>query len=92
LQLQVAAFRASLSALCDVYVNDAFGTVHRAHSSIVGVTPTSGVRAGGFLLKQELQAFSRALESPQAPFLAILGGAKVTDKIQLIDNLLDKGL
>ena len=84
----VKAFRASLTALGDVYLNDAFGTAHRAHSSMVGVTlPT---RAAGFLLKKELNAFSRVLEQPARPYLAILGGAKVKDKIQLIENLLDK--
>lgn len=92
---KVAAFRASLSALCDVYVNDAFGTVHRAHSSITGVVPktpagVAPVRAGGLLIKAELKAFSVALESPARPYTAILGGAKVADKIQLINNLLDK--
>jgi len=85
---QVAKFRKSLSALGDVYINDAFGTAHRAHSSMTGIDLPS--RAAGFLLKQEMQAFSRALENPKRPFLAILGGAKVSDKIQLIENLLDK--
>ncbi|KAJ1960855.1 phosphoglycerate kinase [Dimargaris xerosporica] len=84
----VAAFRASLSKLGDVYVNDAFGTAHRAHSSMVGVDLP--VRAAGFLMTKELAFFAKALESPERPFLAILGGAKVSDKIQLIDNLLDK--
>ena len=82
------AFRASLTKLGDVYVNDAFGTAHRAHSSMVGVTLP--IRASGFLLQKELAAFARVLEAPQRPYLAILGGAKVKDKIQLIDNLLDK--
>ncbi|KAI9354893.1 phosphoglycerate kinase [Zopfochytrium polystomum] len=84
----VDAFRASLSALGDVYINDAFGTAHRAHSSMVGVNLP--VRAAGFLMKKELDFFAKALESPERPFLAILGGAKVSDKIQLIENLLDK--
>ncbi|PIK47810.1 putative phosphoglycerate kinase 1-like, partial [Apostichopus japonicus] len=84
----VNKFRASLSKLGDVYVNDAFGTAHRAHSSMVGVQ--KDVRAAGFLLKKELTYFAKALENPEAPFLAILGGAKVQDKIKLIDNLLDK--
>ncbi|KAJ1981378.1 phosphoglycerate kinase [Dimargaris cristalligena] len=84
----VEKFRASLSKLGDVYVNDAFGTAHRAHSSMVGVNLP--VRAAGFLMKKELDFFSKALENPERPFLAILGGAKVSDKIQLIDNLLDK--
>ncbi|TVR14266.1 MAG: phosphoglycerate kinase [Planctomycetota bacterium] len=84
----VAAFRASLSKLGDVYVNDAFGTAHRAHSSMVGVDLP--VRASGFLMKKELEYFGKALGSPERPFLAILGGAKVADKIQLIDSMLDK--
>jgi len=85
---QVAAFRASLTRLGDIYVNDAFGTAHRAHSSMVGVTLPQ--RAAGFLLKKELDAFAQVLESPKRPLLAILGGAKVADKIQLINNLLDR--
>ncbi|KAJ3250185.1 phosphoglycerate kinase [Chytriomyces hyalinus] len=84
----VEKFRASLSTLGDVYVNDAFGTAHRAHSSMVGVSLP--IRAAGFLMKKELEFFAKALESPERPFLAILGGAKVSDKIQLIENLLDK--
>merc|ERR1711962_201965 len=74
--------------LGDVYVNDAFGTAHRAHSSMMG----DGFqhRAAGFLLKKELEYFSKALNNPKRPFLAILGGAKVADKIQLIGNMLDK--
>lgn len=84
----VAAFRASLSKLGDVYVNDAFGTAHRAHSSMVGVDLP--VKACGLLMKKELDYFAKALENPARPFLAILGGAKVADKIQLIENLMDK--
>jgi phosphoglycerate kinase len=84
----VAAFRASLSKLGDVYVNDAFGTAHRAHSSVVGVQLP--VRAAGFLMKKELDAFARVLDQPKRPLLAILGGAKVADKILLIENLIDK--
>jgi len=84
----VAAFRASLSKLGDIYVNDAFGTAHRAHSSMVGVELPQ--RAAGMLMKKELDYFAKALESPARPFLAVLGGAKVADKIQLIDNLLEK--
>jgi phosphoglycerate kinase len=84
----IAAFRASLTKLGDVYVNDAFGTAHRAHSSMVGVQLPE--RAAGFLMQKELEYFGKALESPERPFLAILGGAKVKDKIQLIENLLDK--
>lgn len=84
----VTKFREQLTSLADVYVNDAFGTAHRAHSSMVGFDLPQ--RAAGFLVKKELTYFAKALENPERPFLAILGGAKVTDKIQLIDNLLDK--
>uniref|UniRef100_H3CQC0 Phosphoglycerate kinase n=1 Tax=Tetraodon nigroviridis TaxID=99883 RepID=H3CQC0_TETNG len=87
-QEQVDSFRASLSKLGDVYVNDAFGTAHRAHSSMVGVNLPQ--KAAGFLMKKELDYFAMALEKPKRPFLAILGGAKVKDKIQLINNMLDK--
>lgn len=85
---KVQAFRSSLRKLGDVYVNDAFGTAHRAHSSMMG--EGFDQRASGFLLKKELQYFAKALDNPERPFLAILGGAKVADKIQLIENLLDK--
>jgi phosphoglycerate kinase len=85
---QIAAFCASLTKLGDVYVNDAFGTAHRAHASMVGVTLPQ--RAAGFLMQKELEYFGKALQDPERPFLAILGGAKVKDKIQLIENLLDK--
>lgn len=85
---KVEEFRKGLTALGDVYVNDAFGTAHRAHSSMVGVDLPQ--KAAGFLMKKELDYFAQALENPKRPFLAILGGAKVSDKIQLIDNLLDK--
>merc|ERR1712083_243861 len=85
---KVAEFRASLSKLGDIYVNDAFGTAHRAHSSMVG--EGYATKACGFLVAKELAAFSQVLDSPKHPFLAILGGAKVSDKILLIKNLLDK--
>ena len=85
---KVEAFRASLTRLGDVYVNDAFGTAHRAHSSMVGVKLPQ--RAAGFLMKKELDAFAQVIDNPRRPLLAILGGAKVADKIQLISNLLDK--
>lgn len=84
----VEAFRASLSKLGDVYINDAFGTAHRAHSSMVGCALP--VRAAGFLMKKELDAFAAVLDNPKKPFLAILGGAKVADKIQLINNLMER--
>ncbi|XP_066598498.1 phosphoglycerate kinase isoform X1 [Prorops nasuta] len=85
---KVTEFRASLRKLGDVYINDAFGTAHRAHSSMMG--DGFDIRASGFLLKKELEYFAKALDNPQKPFLAILGGAKIADKIQLINNLLDK--
>jgi phosphoglycerate kinase len=84
----IAAFRASLTKLGDVYINDAFGTAHRAHASMVGVQLPQ--RAAGFLMQKELEYFGKALSNPERPFLGILGGAKVKDKIQLIENLLDK--
>jgi|UniRef100_A0A7S0IU26 phosphoglycerate kinase len=85
---KVSAFRASLAKLGDIYVNDAFGTAHRAHSSMVGEGFTT--KACGFLVAKELAAFSQVLDAPKKPVLAILGGAKVSDKILLIKNLLDK--
>ena len=84
----VAAFRASLTKLGDIYVNDAFGTAHRAHSSVVGVDLP--IKAAGFLMEKELTAFDKVLDNPARPLLAILGGAKIADKIPLINNLLDK--
>ena len=84
----IAAFRASLSKLGDVFVNDAFGTAHRAHSSMVGVALPK--KAAGFLMEAELKAFAAVLDHPQRPLLAILGGAKIADKIPLIKNLLAK--
>lgn len=84
----VAQFRVSLTKLADVYVNDAFGTAHRDHSSMTGVALPQ--KAAGFLMNKELKAFDQVLNNPPRPFLAILGGAKVADKIQLINNLLDK--
>jgi phosphoglycerate kinase len=83
-----AAFRASLTRLGDVFVNDAFGTAHRAHSSMVGVALRE--KAAGFLMEAELKAFAKVLENPDRPLLAILGGAKIADKIPLIHNLLEK--
>lgn len=84
----VQKFQESLRQLGDVYVNDAFGTAHRPHASMLGTG--FSIRASGFLLKKELSYFAKALENPERPFLGILGGAKVADKIQLIGNLLDK--
>jgi phosphoglycerate kinase len=83
-EMRVAVASLLISSIKD----DAFGTAHRAHSSMVGVDLPQ--KASGFLMKKELDYFAQALESPKRPFLAILGGAKVSDKIQLIDNLLTK--
>lgn len=79
-----------LAALCDVYVNDAFGTAHRAHASTTGVAEHAAQTAAGFLLLRELQVFAELLESPQRPLVALLGGAKVSDKIQVLRSLLDR--
>ena len=84
----IAAFRASLSKLGDVYVCDAFGTVHRGHSSLVGIDLPNKV--AGLLVLKELQAFSKVLNNPDKPMLAIVGGAKVSDKILLINKLVDQ--
>jgi phosphoglycerate kinase len=85
---KIEAFRASLSKLGDIYVNDAFGAAHRAHSSVVGVNLPK--KAVGFLMQKELDAFAKVIDQPARPLLAILGGAKIADKIPLINNLLDK--
>ncbi len=82
-------FAAKLASYADVYVNDAFGTAHRAHASTVGVAKLLPAYAG-LLMERELEALSSLLESPAKPFAAILGGAKVSDKIDVIDNLLTK--
>jgi phosphoglycerate kinase len=73
-----------------MYVNDAFGTAHRAHSSTEGMTHFVEKKGVGFLMQKELEAFARILESPERPFVAILGGAKVSDKIEVIRSLLSK--
>ena len=79
-----------LASLCDIYVNDAFGTAHRAHSSTVGVTNYVDTAVCGYLIQKELQVLGNALNHPARPFVAILGGAKVSDKIGVITALLDK--
>jgi len=84
---EVAEFRQAITGYGDIYVNDAFGTAHRAHSSMVGVDVET--RAAGFLLKKELEYFSKVLEGPDRPLTVVMGGAKVKDKIQLIYNMLD---
>jgi len=85
---KTTAFRESIRKLADVFCSDAFGTAHRAHSSMMG--EGFDVKCAGFLVAKELDAFSKVLNTPATPVLAILGGAKVSDKIQLIMNLLDK--
>jgi phosphoglycerate kinase len=84
------AFSKQLAKLCDFYVNDAFGSAHRAHASTVGITRFVQKSAAGLLMEKELEYLGKALYKPQHPFIAILGGAKVSDKIGVIQNLLDK--
>ena len=83
------AFAAALAAYADIYVNDAFGTAHRAHASTVGIAKLLPAYAG-LLMEREIEMLSKLLEAPEHPFAAILGGAKVSDKIAVIDNLLTK--
>mmetsp|Transcript_69454 Transcript_69454/g.195895 ORF Transcript_69454/g.195895 Transcript_69454/m.195895 type:complete len:419 (-) Transcript_69454:259-1515(-) len=87
-EAETKAFRESLQKLADVYCNDAFGTAHRGHSSMVG--EGYATKCAGFLMLAELKAFAKVLDSPAKPVLAILGGAKVSDKILLIKNMIDK--
>jgi phosphoglycerate kinase len=83
-----ADFAKKLSALCDVYVNDAFGTAHRAHASTEGITHFVDTKVAGLLMEKELEFLGKALENPERPFVAILGGAKVSDKIPVIESLI----
>ena len=83
-------FAAALAAQADAYVNDAFGAAHRAHASVEGITHHLSPAAAGLLMEQELKYLGHALQSPARPFVAILGGAKVSDKIEVIENLLSK--
>jgi phosphoglycerate kinase len=85
-----AALSQDLAKLGDLFVNDAFGTAHRANSSTAGVTKYLQPAVAGFLLQKELDVMGKALEAPERPFVAILGGAKVSDKIGVIENLLEK--
>jgi phosphoglycerate kinase len=85
-----SAFAKQLAALCDIYVNDAFGSAHRAHASTEGITHYVSQSAAGMLMEKELIYMGKALTQPERPFVAIIGGAKVSDKIKVIDNLLDK--
>ena len=84
------AFSKDLASLCDVYVNDAFGTAHRAHCSNVGVTQYVDTAVVGYLMQKEIDFLGNAVNNPVRPFVAILGGAKVADKLNVISNLLEK--
>ena len=84
------AFSKDLASICDVFVNDAFGTAHRAHCSNVGVTQFVDTAVVGYLMQKEIDFLGNAVENPVRPFVAILGGAKVSSKIPVIENLLDK--
>src|SRR4030095_1019960 len=83
-------FSRALASLADVYVNDAFGAAHRAHASISGMAQFFTLKAAGLLMQKELDYLSRVLSNPDKPFVTILGGAKVSDKIGVIRNLLPK--
>jgi len=83
------AFAKQLAALCDVYVNDAFGAAHRAHASTAGIAAHVKLAAAGFLMQKELESLGHALTQAEKPYVAIVGGAKVSDKIQLIENFLN---
>ena len=85
-------FSKQLASLCDLYVNDAFGTAHRAHASTVGITHHVSKAAAGLLMEKELEYLGRAINKPEHPFVAILGGAKVSDKIPVINALIDRGV
>ena len=84
------AFSKDLASLCDIFVNDAFGTAHRAHCSNVGVSELVETAAVGYLMQKEIDFLGNAVENPVRPFVAILGGAKVADKLNVISNLLEK--
>ena len=84
------AFSKDLASLCDVYVDDAFGTAHRAHCSNVGVTQYEDTAVVGYLMQKEIDFLGNAVDNPVRPFVAILGGAKVADKLNVISNLLEK--
>ena len=84
------AFSKELASLCDVFVNDAFGTAHRAHCSNVGVTQFVDTAVVGYLMQKEIDFLGNAVNNPERPFVAILGGAKVADKLNVISNLLEK--
>jgi phosphoglycerate kinase len=83
------AFAKQLAALCDIFVNDAFGAAHRAHASTAGITSFVRPAVSGFLMQKELEALGHALTQAEKPYVAIVGGAKVSDKIELIENFLN---
>jgi len=83
-------FARQLATLCDIYINDAFGSAHRAHASTEGITHFVPVSAAGLLMEKELTYLSKAVADPIKPFVAIIGGAKVSDKIDVVDSLLDR--
>jgi phosphoglycerate kinase len=85
-------FAKQLAALCDVYVNDAFGAAHRAHASTAGITKHVSKAAAGLLMEKELEYLGRVINNPEHPFVSILGGAKVSDKIPVITALIDRGV
>jgi phosphoglycerate kinase len=83
-------FSRELASLCDVWVNDAFGTAHRAHASTAGMAAFVKEKAAGFLIQKEIEYLGKALGSPERPFVALIGGAKVSDKIKVLENLIAK--
>jgi len=82
-------FSKQLAALCDVYINDAFGAAHRAHASTVGIATYVKQAAAGFLMQKEIEALTHALTKAEKPYVAIVGGAKISDKIELIENFIN---
>src|SRR6185436_5445259 len=85
-------FSKQLAGLCDLYVNDAFGTAHRAHASTDGITRHVTKAVAGLLMEKEIEYLGKAINHPEHPFVAILGGAKVSDKIPVINALIDRGV
>ncbi len=86
----IPAFSKALASLAEVYVNDAFGSAHRAHASTEGITHFLKPAVAGLLMEKEITYLGKALESPEKPFVAIIGGSKISGKIDVIENLLDK--
>ncbi|MDQ3749857.1 MAG: phosphoglycerate kinase, partial [Acidobacteriota bacterium] len=86
------SFAKELAELCDVFVNDAFGAAHRAHASTVGITKFVNTSVAGLLMEKELEFLGKALNNPERPFVAILGGAKVSDKIPVIESLIERNV